>query len=721
MKQGLPDENLPHLYLDFETFLSAPGMQVPPQVCASYAEGAGEAKLLHANFDKGPLRALLDFYVRHGVIVAYAGAQMEWISILASHTDLVDALFLMLEEGRFVDPYLNEKLIRIAKGDGREVTDIATVLSENRIPHNIDKSNRWRVRYGELWDVPVCQWPLEAIEYSLGDVAVRDLYACQKAYAHFLLDAPAQVRAAASFALTTAWGFPVDLRKAEELQAATEAQIEEDRKLLLTTGLVKAEAKKGEVVFVRKKAPAEELITQAYADMGRPAPRSMPTPTMLAKAYREAGQEPPTFGKALKSFDLDKATKAGVPVPEGNISLDEEACNASQHPTLEAYTRYGQANTLLTKIERAVRAGRAKQPVQASYNPLVNTGRSSCRQGQDPEPGWGWSSYGMQVQNQGREGGTRECFVATGYDFWLDEHPDWREALLKGELPEWCIVSVDFDAFEMRTWAQCCLNILGYSSLADILNNPERCPHIEMGTMLYRKTDPSKPDWARKYAWGYELKKTDRDLLKKVRGLAKGPNFGLPGGMGASRLVDYCWLNYGIAISLEEAEFACRVWREIYPEAQPYLDHISTNILSSRTRGAKGQLTQFVSGRVRGGVGFCDASNGFFQGLAADAAKAAGWALAKEAYCNGDSPFYGSRPLAFVHDEWLYAVRRRNLHKAAYRMRDIMVATAQAYCPQVLISASPAASYRWSKKAGDPCHTEQGELIPYEEYLVSKG
>ena len=212
------------------------------------------------------------------------------------------------------------------------------------------------------------------------------------------------------------------------------------------------------------------------------------------------------------------------------------------------------------------------------------------------------------------------------------------------------------------------------------------------------------------------MKKTDKALLKDVRGLAKGPGFGLPGGMGAERLIDYCYTNYGVVISMEEAEAACRVWREIYPEAQPYLDHIKDEVLSSRAYGAKGTLVQFVSERVRGGVGYCDGANGLFQALAADAAKAAGYSLAREAYCAISSPFYGSRCLGFCHDEWLYAVRRERLHEAAHRMRDVQVAAAQRYCPDVAITASPAAMYRWSKVAGDPCY-RNGELIPYEESI----
>jgi len=279
--------------------------------------------------------------------------------------------------------------------------------------------------------------------------------------------------------------------------------------------------------------------------------------------------------------------------------------------------------------------------------------------------------------------GPRECFVAR---------------------PGHAIVSVDYDAFEMRTVAQICYWVLGYSALRDILNDPRRCPHVEMGARL---EDISVED-------GYKLKGQKR---KDIRGLAKGPNFGLWGGMGWMRLMDYCRQNYGVVLTPERAQKACRVWRELCPEAQPYLDWIKTQIGSQY--GSKGTISQFVSGRVRGNVGFCDAANGYFQGLAADIAKAAGWRLCELAYEDTSSPLYGCRPLAFVHDEWLYEVPLDRLHEAGYAMSEAMCSIAMEYCPDVLFTASPAAFLRWSKSAGDPCLID-GRLVTYEHYQEHK-
>jgi DNA polymerase I-like protein with 3'-5' exonuclease and polymerase domains len=202
------------------------------------------------------------------------------------------------------------------------------------------------------------------------------------------------------------------------------------------------------------------------------------------------------------------------------------------------------------------------------------------------------------------------------------------------------------------------------------------------------------------------------DAKKKLRGVAKGPNFGLPGGMGAARLMDYCRLSYGVELTLERAQQACQVWRKTYREAQPYLDWVS--YLVGQKRGSKATIEQFVSKRLRGKVGFCDAANGFFQGLAADIAKDAGWRLVEQAYEVKSSPLYGCRPVVFVHDEWLYEVPLDRLTEAGELAASIMTKTAMEWCPDVLFTASPAASLRWSKAAGDPVRDKAGNLIPFE-------
>lgn len=281
-------------------------------------------------------------------------------------------------------------------------------------------------------------------------------------------------------------------------------------------------------------------------------------------------------------------------------------------------------------------------------------------------------------------------------------------------------MSVDYDACEMRTWAQCCIwlsesnrsfreaGVIGKEScdLWKILNDPKRCPHVEMGAQIRGMSISD----------AYALKKLDPAAYKALRGVAKGPNFGLPGGMKEARLMDYCRQNYGVVLTMQEAIRAREVWCTIYRESEPYLEAIKDMI--GRKFGSRGIIEQYVSHRYRGDVGFTDGANGLFQALAADIAKQAGWRMVMEAYGDPTSPLYGCRPLAFVHDEWLFAIPLDRIHEAGYRMAEIMCKTAMEYCPDLLFTAAPAAMFRWSKSAGDPILDSNGRLQVYE---IAKG
>ena len=86
---------------------------------------------------------------------------------------------------------------------------------------------------------------------------------------------------------------------------------------------------------------------------------------------------------------------------------------------------------------------------------------------------------------------------------------------------------------------------------------------------------------------------------------------------------------------------------------------------------------------------------------------------AKEAYSDPTSPFFGSRPVVFVHDEIIAEVPEGKLHEAAFRLSQIMVEAMSTLIRRVKISATPAAMRRWTKEATDKY--ENGKLIPYED------
>lgn len=705
---------------DFEGGLIAPGIQAPP--IAAWGFRLASERRTHVVMANDPAfrrmwRAALE---DRTLLLTGHHVRFDLACLLAYEPEWAELIFQKFDDNGVTCTLLRDSLIRIAR---------ANPMLDN-LPYNlgaaykmycpkgalhVDKEDPWRLRWYELAGKSVAEIRAsapEALKYLEIDVGSQsEVYESQEAQygsQGWLLDQYNQTRASFALYLAQCWGFTTDVGAAAQLHEKTRAALDEAARVCEAHGLV--------VDGKRKIAAAAARQEAAYARQGLPPPRGAVTEKARAKAHREAVAELEASG--VDFLAAEDAAKAQVDALLGNVVLDEEACIASGDPVMVAYSQVSQASLLLGKVRRLERG-----LIQASYNTIVNSGRTSCSQGKDPKKGQGWRAWGSQVQNPPREvldtcracGGSGLAPGSTSDDCGACKGkggapiPGMRECFVAR--PGYVLVSIDYDAFELRTWAQCCRWMIGYSALGDILNDPKRDPHVEMGASIHRM--PA--------AQAYALKDIDKKLFKALRQVAKAANFGLPGGMGAERFVSSAWDSYQVKLgdtpesALEEAKRIIAAWKAVYPEAQPYLDLVGQLV---GPRGSRTRIVQHYSARVRGGVGFCDAANTFFQGLAADAAKRAMWLVCREMYARRASPLWGSRIVAFIHDELLVEIPIERLQEAAKRLQELWTGGAQEVIPDVLITAAPAASFRWSKSAGDPVYDAAGRLIPFE---LSKG
>ena len=256
---------------------------------------------------------------------------------------------------------------------------------------------------------------------------------------------------------------------------------------------------------------------------------------------------------------------------------------------------------------------------------------------------------------------------------------------------------MDYDTLELRALAEVCLLLFGKSEMAESIN-ADRDLHSQVGATMLGMT----------YEEVEKGKKTKGSPAKTARDAAKVFNFGAPGGLGASSLVDYARAGYGVTITESQAREMKAQWLRAWPEMASYFQWVNDHVgLGEAT------LTHPVTGFVRGNVGYTDGCNHLFQHLAAMGAKRALFSAAKEAYADPTSPFFGSRPVVFVHDEIIAEVPEGKLHEAAFRLSQIMVEAMSTLIRRVKISATPAAMRRWTKEATDKY--ENGKLIPYED------
>lgn len=110
--------------------------------------------------------------------------------------------------------------------------------------------------------------------------------------------------------------------------------------------------------------------------------------------------------------------------------------------------------------------------------------------------------------------------------------------------------------------------------------------------------------------------------------------------------------------------------------------------------------------RIRGKVGFTQARNTPFSGLAADGAKLAMWNLNALGY----------KIVGFIHDEILIELPKTPTNtytKEVKQIQEIICKSMQELTGPIPISCSAAVSYVWSKQAV-PTYNADGELIPWE-------
>jgi hypothetical protein len=336
----------------------------------------------------------------------------------------------------------------------------------------------------------------------------------------------------------------------------------------------------------------------------------------------------------------------------GRVALDDAACQDSGDPLLAKYGQASAAAKVLSTDVPLVQRGL----IHARFEPLLETGRTASS---------------PNIMNMPRQGAMRSCFVPR---------------------PGHLFVCADYSQMELRTLAQVCMAWLGKSKLAEALN-AGKDPHCEVASVILGTT--YEDALARK-------KEPEVDTARQV---GKVANFGFPGGLGATRLVHFAKLSYGVTMTEGEARQLKARWLRAWPEMRDYFDRINA---------CNGRVEQLYSGRWRGGVSYCEACNSPFQGLAADAAKAAGWTIARACYTEPDSVLFDSRPVLFCHDEFLLESPIAIAHECALELARLMQVGAAPWlpdCPPVV--GAPVVARRYAK-AMQPVYDEHGRLVPWD-------
>lgn len=673
--------------------------------------------------------------LRADVVLAAHHAPFDLAVLCVAFPHLIASVFKALQDGRVVDTKIREMLVKIALGELQEDRGRRPRFDLNSISTSyglLDRSGEkkgedvWRLRYNELDGVPLRHWPENAVDYALDDaantltVAILQAPASRTRRTDKLLDITTRRGGVVNELpqIRAAWALHLmslwGLRVDGDLHGEWEREIE--------VAVTRARAVGRKAGFIRPngkldRKALQRLVARDFEARGKPYPL---TPKGVEIAS-QTGETP----SDLKYVSVSKDTLIEC------TRLEIEY----QGETLPALQLWGETAFMLRMRSTYVTPASLgiDHPLLYDFNVLVATGRTS---GRNPN-----------MQNPPRAGKFRELFVPR---------------------PGMVFSSVDYAAEELRTLAQLHHWWFGRSALRDAFLEGED-PHAMFGAML------AGVDYAIFKTWKRSPDKALQKQFKNLRQAAKAANFGYPGGLGASRFVDFASNTYRVdlaevavltgyasdlppvdtdarhELALDYARQLKKRWLQQWPEAGRYMKLIGDELQTADTF----TCVQPVSWRQRGGCDYNSGNNTRFQGLAADAAKEAMWRLAilcyvpktdavellasvpwvaspldertptREDFGRWSDSLYGCRPVLFIHDEIVVEGPGDAAHLWAPAQAEVMAAAAQIYTPDVPQIAEEAIMPRWYKGAepvwadvdgklyvkGCP---EGGKLVPWE-------
>lgn len=720
---------------DLETFPISENDLAPKPVCISICTEDGESTLIAAcekeSWDAA-IAAILDPANRA------IGHNLPYdIACLMNHyPELIPLLMAKIAAGGFSDTMIREKLLFLATDGNLKHGEAPDGGKIPRGYHQADLEKRylgidrrslkegasdiWRVNYDSLDGVPACQYPPEAYEYAIDDaINCMGIYLMQEQAAgapmrcdetgnplpHAYATESLQVAAAVGLYLQTCHGFALD---ADRVVAARDSLVvafaDDNFPLLLKSGILRPS---------EPARPYAHSLEKAMAITGNSTDWEAYRADLEAAGVKFTKPKNSSIDTKLRnSVVVETCIKHKIEVPrtgddeDSNVSFDAEAQEALQglSPILDEYiNRQSIAKLVTTEIPRLIGKGR----IHPRYDILKETGRTSSY---GPKKGKIESYPSGNIQQIDPR--VRECFVA-------------REG--------WVLCSVDFDALELVSLAQTTYSLFGMSALRDIINSGKD-PHANLGANLAYRFDPKFHEACNKagvqdlYTAFKSLEELDEERYSHWRTFAKPTGLGYPGGLGAETFLTYARVTYGVDIvkmcggdelrAIEMAKDIKSTWLQTYPEMKAYFDWISSQCVDVEFRTAEGDRYYYTTpcGMIRRNCTFTAAANGkALQSPSAEGAKLAVWNVARECYDpSRESPIFGCRPLAFIHDQIIAEIPEDQwMHERGFEMARVMRESMAMLMPDVKVGAKPVLMRRWHKKAKTVLDSNQRLAIWY--------
>jgi DNA polymerase-1 len=692
--------------IDTETALIRPALLAPPMTCLTHAQSVDNPKILHAL--DGAHEWLGQQLSDPSVLLVAQNAEFDAAVICAEFPDLVPFIFAAYRANRVTCTKKRQQLLDIAGGvyrgrpghDGRWIVHKYDLdaLSRKHLGKPLIKDG-WRLRYGEFRDVPLNRWveharvvqvqcadrlrelevrgllpfsettlekagwpaheieelerevkgcqaivadvPEGVIRYPLEDASTcLGVYLSQEKHAAYLKDQYRQAYAYFVLYLSSAWGMRTSPEGVASLKAQLEDAYEEIQGELMELGFVRANG-------TRDMKLVKASMVAACREFGLPLRRT--------EGHAKKGQPPCPAGD----------------VCEEHVSLDSDACEAvmqaagqfgGETPFVD-YAEFVALGKMLNNDCRMLAAGTV-YPVHTHYD-LAETGRTTSS-----KPNIQNLNTGRVKNKSSKAQNLRHCV---------------RQAFVPR--PGKVFFQADYPQLELYTLAQCCMSWLGFSELAALLNAGHD-PHLAMAAKICGIT----------YEEAVANKK--REDVDHARQIGKVFNFGKPGGLGNKKLIVWARKTYGVLMTEAECEGYTAQWYEAFPEMRPYFARVNSMFAEGQERCS---VETLWTERRRGAATYCAACNNGFQALGVDCAKLGLCLIAESQYTQPSSALFGTRTVAFVHDEVIGECDDdSSAHDVAHECAKLMCQGANQLLPDVPIKLSkmePTLMRVWSKDA----------------------
>lgn len=338
---------------DTETALIRPGRMAPELACVSWAKSNGESGLWH--WQDPTLLSTLQELLASSLIVGHNLA-FDNAVICAQFPSLIPLVFKAYDENRMSCTMLRQQLIDIATGEfqgflSSEGDWKIHTYSLDALAHRYGlggkENEEWRLKYGQLRDLPLAQWPDDAKHYPVVDAEqTLAIFKCQGI--GYIPDEFEQAKALFALQLASSWGIKTSAEDVKKLEIETKQERIRLQKLLQKEKLV------------RDDGTRDTKIAQ----------------TRIAKAIEENGVTPRL-------------------TPQGAYQLNKEACYSCGDPVLEEYSEYSALSKILSTDIPLLLAG-TRLPIHTRFKLLETTRIGSSK---------------PNIQNIRRLPGIRECFV----------------------------------------------------------------------------------------------------------------------------------------------------------------------------------------------------------------------------------------------------------------------------------------------------------------------